>query len=74
MLQFYREYRTGKYDEKTTIHVVSSEHFKDYLKIILPFFTQGLQYIAHNQDTIKNAVQGDLVSWNDYNPFKIRLP
>lgn len=73
MLQFYKEYKTNSYDEKSTIHVVSSGHIKEYLKIILPFYKRGLNYIMNHQDYIMNAVRNDLIRWDDFNPFRIML-
>jgi hypothetical protein len=73
MLQFYREYRTNAYNEEATIHIVSSEHVRDYLQLIIPFYTRGVEYIVNHQDSILDAVRNDLVRWEDFNPFKIRL-
>ena len=73
MLQYYKEYKTQKYDEQVSLHVVSSKYIKDYLQLIVPFYTRGSRYITDHQDYILDSVRNDLVSWNDFNPFKITL-
>jgi hypothetical protein len=74
MLQYYKEYKTQEYDEQVSIHVVSSEYIKDYLQLIVPFYTRGADYIRNHRDHILDSVRNDLVSWSDFNPFKITLP
>ena len=72
-LQFSRQYKSQSYDEDVTIHVVSSNHIQEYLNIIRPYYMTGSQYIIENQSKLAAAVKDDLIHWNDFDPFPIKV-
>jgi hypothetical protein len=72
-LQFNKQYKTEAYDEDVTIHVVSSNHIQEYLDIIRPYYMACSQYIVDHQNELREAVRNDLIHWEDFNPFPIKL-
>jgi len=72
-LQLNREYKTLAYDEYATIHVVSAQDIQEYIEIIRLYYMVGSQYIIDHQNQILNSVKGNLISWNDFNPFRINF-
>jgi hypothetical protein len=72
-LQFSKQYKTHAYDEDVTIHVVSSNHIQEYLDIVRPYYMTGSQYIIDHQNELREAVRDDLIHWDDFNPFPIKI-
>lgn len=72
-LQISRQHKTQAYDEDVTIHIVDSKHLHEYLNIIRPYYMKYSQYIIDHQNDIREAVSADLIHWNDFNPFPVKI-
>ena len=72
-LQFTRQYKSQSYNEDVTIHVVSSDHIQKYLNIIRPYYMECSRYIIDHQSEITDAVRNDLIHWDDFNPFPLKV-
>jgi hypothetical protein len=72
-LQLERQYKTNAYDEDVTIHVVSSKHIREYLSLIRSYYMRGSRHILENQNHIMEMVKENLIHWDDFNPFKIKI-